>query len=126
MDSLDPKHWIARAKSDLAWAKDSLDGGHYEGVCFVAQQATEKALKAYLLARGERLRKIHDLMALIAKVIIFDPSIESFKEKAAKLTRYYTETRYPEIGELVTYTQKDAQEALGFAEEMVRFIEEKL
>ena len=39
--------WLARAKSDLAIAKAPLpEGVNYEDLCFHAQQAAEKALKA--------------------------------------------------------------------------------
>jgi len=39
--------WLRRAKSDLAIAKAPLpDGALYEDMCFHAQQAVEKALKA--------------------------------------------------------------------------------
>jgi len=42
-----PQEWLARAKGDLALASAPLPpGGFYEDLCFHAQQAAEKALKA--------------------------------------------------------------------------------
>lgn len=39
--------WMARAKSDLALARVPLpQGAFYEDLCYHAQQAAEKALKA--------------------------------------------------------------------------------
>ena len=39
--------WLARARSDLALAKVPLpEGAMYEDLCFHAQQAAEKAVKA--------------------------------------------------------------------------------
>jgi len=45
--------WLARAKSDLAIAKAPLpQGAIYEDLCFHAQQAAEKALKAVYQHHG--------------------------------------------------------------------------
>ena len=42
-----PKDWLARAQGDLALAQISLpEGAYYEDLCFHAQQAAEKAIKA--------------------------------------------------------------------------------
>jgi len=42
-----PQDWLDHAKSDLAFARLPLrEGAYYEGLCFHAQQAAEKALKA--------------------------------------------------------------------------------
>lgn len=42
-----PAEWLARARGDLALARVPLPaGGFYEDLCFHAQQAAEKAIKA--------------------------------------------------------------------------------
>jgi len=40
------KDWLRQAERDLAHSKADLKGRYYEWVCFSAQQAAEKALKA--------------------------------------------------------------------------------
>lgn len=61
--------WLARAKGDLALARVSLpEGGFYEDLCFHAQQAAEKALKAVYVSRGWTFRYIHDLEELITRL----------------------------------------------------------
>ncbi len=58
--------WLARAKGDLALAKAPLpEGGFYEGLCFHAQQAAEKAIKAVYVSRGLAFRYTHDLDVLL-------------------------------------------------------------
>lgn len=47
--------WLARAKGDLAIAEAPLpEGAFYEDLCFHAQQAAEKALKAVYQCHGGR------------------------------------------------------------------------
>jgi len=44
------KIWLARAKSNLALSKNkTFEDVFYEDLCFQAQQAVEKALKALLV-----------------------------------------------------------------------------
>ncbi|MBI3385273.1 HEPN domain-containing protein [Candidatus Gottesmanbacteria bacterium] len=44
--------WLSKADDDLEWCRASLREKIYYGSCFVAQQAAEKALKAYLLFKA--------------------------------------------------------------------------
>jgi len=61
-----PQEWLARAKGDLALAGAPLPpGGFYEDLCFHAQQAAEKSLKAIYLDRGWTFRYVHDLEKLL-------------------------------------------------------------
>lgn len=54
--------WLRRARGDLAIAKISLpEGASYEDLCFRAQQAAEKALKAVYVGKGWTFRYTHDL-----------------------------------------------------------------
>jgi len=54
-----PSDWLRRARSDLALAKAPLPSGAlYEDLCFHAQQAAEKAIKAVYRTR-EREFPLH-------------------------------------------------------------------
>ncbi len=54
--------WLARAEGDLALARTPLpEGAFYEDLCFHAQQAAEKAIKAVYQHYGKRFRYTHDL-----------------------------------------------------------------
>jgi HEPN domain-containing protein len=61
----DPREWLNRARSNLLQAKDEKPGVYFEDLCFQAQQAVEKALKAVLLYHKIRFPYIHDLAELV-------------------------------------------------------------
>jgi HEPN domain-containing protein len=44
----DPREWLNRARNNLALAKAKRKGIYPEDLCFGAQQAAEKAIKAVL------------------------------------------------------------------------------
>ena len=44
----DPREWLNRARSNLVQAQTRLAGVYLEDLCFAAQQAAEKAIKAVL------------------------------------------------------------------------------
>ena len=47
----DPREWLNRARSNLALANMHGAGVYLEDLCFNAQQAVEKAIKALLIQR---------------------------------------------------------------------------
>lgn len=63
----DPIEWLNRAKSNLARATAdiNLHGIYLEDLCFDAQQAAEKSIKALLLYRGITFPFVHDLAELV-------------------------------------------------------------
>lgn len=102
--STDASAWLRRARSNLAKADpdpippDVL----YEDLCFDAQQAAEKALKAVLVHRGLPFRKTHDIGYLLALLDDAGQDISEGLRVADILTSYAVETRYPGQGEPVT------------------------
>lgn len=59
------------------------------------QQAAEKGLKAFILARGGDLRRTHDLDALLDVASSFDPELERHRGVCERVTLYYIQERYP-------------------------------
>ncbi|NNJ84254.1 MAG: HEPN domain-containing protein [Gammaproteobacteria bacterium] len=108
-----PDEWLLYAKSDLALARtDGSPDIMPKMLCFHAQQAAEKALKAVLLAENTDFPNTHNLRFLLDKI----PSrikIPSEVEDAALLTDYAVSSRYP--GHLEDITQEDYLEALQLA-----------
>ena len=45
----DPIEWLNRARSNLTQAQTRIAGVYLEDLCFAAQQAAEKAIKALLI-----------------------------------------------------------------------------
>jgi len=125
MNKISSIKWLAQARNDLKWTQANIVSKIYYGACFTAQQATEKALKAYLLQKGKRV-KIHDLGAILEECKKFDHSFEKLKQATATLTDYYLETRYPDIAEFTKYTQTQAEEAQELATKIIEFVETKI
>jgi HEPN domain-containing protein len=68
-------------------------GIYYEDLCFHAQQAAEKAIKAVLLHRGIRFPYVHDIGELMRLLKRKAASVPSRVWKARQLTDYAVETR---------------------------------
>jgi HEPN domain-containing protein len=49
------RDWLRQEQRDLDSARAQKQDGFFEWACFIAQQASEKALKALLHARGVEL-----------------------------------------------------------------------
>ncbi len=61
----DPREWLNRARSSLACAKAAIAEEYLEDLCYQAQQAAEKSIKAVFLHRGLTVPFIHDLARLL-------------------------------------------------------------
>ncbi len=118
------KNWWDQANEDLKAAKDSLKTRHYAWASFQAQQAAEKALKAFYLQRFKEIRRIHDLVFFAQKLELPSKQLEYCR----KLALVYADTRYP-TGDGVTpsrrFSEKDAIEFLRFAEVILRWLEKQ-
>lgn len=116
-----PADWLRIARSDLALARIPLQGEILrETLCFHAQQAVEKSLKALLLEVGVALPRTHSierLIDLLPEQVLRAP----FLRESAKLTIYATAFRYP--GEEEAMTESEYQEALRLAGEVVCWAE---
>jgi HEPN domain-containing protein len=64
-------------------------------VCFHAQQAAEKLLKAFLSHHGQALQHTHDLVALLAECAAIEPSLAGQQADCQSLTYYAVGVRYP-------------------------------
>lgn len=89
--------WIKKASDDFLWAKHGFQGKFYGSACFICQQVAEKALKAYLFSKKEKLIKTHNLIALLRKCKKQDCLFEKLLPACKVLNNYYTDTRYPDI-----------------------------
>lgn len=118
--------WLEQAQNDLKWTQHLYREGAYYLVCFMAQQVTEKALKAFLYAQGEEIVLGHSILQLGKKASEYDPKFQSDLERWALLDTYYIPTRYPnglpdDIPARV-YNREIAESALRLAEEALEKI----
>jgi HEPN domain-containing protein len=91
-----PADWLRSARSRLHSA-DLLHPieGATESVIELMQEAAERFLKAYLIERGWKLRRIHDLGALVAEAVNLDPRFSAFEDFADSLTDQFWAQHYP-------------------------------
>jgi HEPN domain-containing protein len=120
-DPTSPGAWLRHARSDLAAARARVsDDQLLEHLCFHAQQAAEKALKAVLLAAGVGFPRTHDIQALLS---LLPPEVAApvAVRSAPTLTPYAVEFRYPGLAEPVD--ESEHREALRLADAVVAWAE---
>ena len=110
--------WLERAAADLALARVPLPrGARREDLCFHAQQAAEKALKAVYQRQRWAFRYTHDLDELITGLKAKGLDVPESIEETDILSRYAWETRYPGVEEPVT--ESEYLEAIQLAESVL-------
>ena len=121
--------WLNQANNDLEHAEASLEVEHYEWVCLAAQQSAEKAVKAIFYSLKSEVWG-HGIARLLESLPDeYKPSKE-LVQNALILDRHYIPSRYP--NGLISgsprdnYTIKDAEEAIKYAREIIKFCEDKI
>ncbi len=124
-DPRNPQTWLRRARSNLARARAGRQTPEvlYEDLCFDAQQAAEKAIKAVLVAQRAEFPKVHAIERLLNLAVATGLSMPSEVQEAAELTDYATLGRYPN-GMEEDVTEDEYRRALELAELVVRWAEE--
>ncbi|MBI2140736.1 HEPN domain-containing protein [Candidatus Woesearchaeota archaeon] len=118
-------NWMKQARDDLQKARDNLKTDHLDGSAFFSQQAAEKALKAVSIKKMGEFPKIHDLVALSRMV----SAPEEIIEKCKVINPYYTETRYPDMGDKIpaeSFTKTEIQDVIKTATEVLEWAERYL
>jgi HEPN domain-containing protein len=119
-DSFDVEKWIHFAQMDFdsAVALAEKFRPPLEIVCYHCQQAAEKILKAYIIAKTNTLTKTHVLVDLLNTCVQYSAEFDVFKNTSISLTAYIALTRYPSSIDLteqaMTQALKDAQDILEF------------
>jgi len=92
----------------------------FGAVVFHAQQAVEKALKAYLTWNSRPFPFVHDLLLLNSLCVENDSTFAGIEELCDSLNPYAVQFRYP--GDFEPPTKAQADEALAAAERIVGFV----
>ena len=120
------RQWAEKAEHDLTAARDLLEHSSncpFDVVCFHAQQAVEKYMKALLVSLSITFPKTHDLRKLFD--LMPDPAKKLFKiEDLLLVNRYAIDARYP--GDYEPITRTNAKRAIRIAEGLKRKIMRKL
>ncbi len=112
------RRWLRYARANIAHAEAGRAAGIMtEYLCFDAQQAAEKALKAALISRGVHFPRVHDLGELLR--LLKDAGLEApdLVKEAVILNPFAAQVRYPGWGE--PPTAGDLEEALSVARAVI-------
>lgn len=117
--------WWELAQTDLRVARSvaELEPPAWGIVCFLAQQAGEKALKAVLEARELTVPRSHDLTTLLdglPQTLVPEPLLDD----AIRLSDYGVKPRYPSPS--FAATADEAQAALAAAQRVLHWAEDLL
>lgn len=122
--------WLAQPRRDLDDARFAASGQRWNLACFLSQQSAEKALKAYLYARGAEAVWGHSVAELCRDAAAHDPAFAKLGAEAAALDQYYVPTRYPNglPGGIPAdaYTRTDGDRALALCAAVIALVERKL
>lgn len=115
------EEWVRKAVADLQTAKREARvrrNPNFDAVCFHAQQAVEKMLKARLALMSRDIPRTHDLTQLLDALLDAEPLWEAWRPALDELVSYAVEFRYP--GEIATVDM--AKQALKSAATICREI----
>jgi HEPN domain-containing protein len=121
--------WLRQAQSDFRLLAVVRDAGKHDTCCFLAQQAAEKALKAYLFLQGEELLLTHSVFRLCATAAHYDAAFEEVRERAKVLDFYYVEARYPNaLGNTPAdfYGPADSAQAIEMARTVLEAVQDRM
>jgi HEPN domain-containing protein len=91
------KNWLFRANEDIAVLENLFESGpdlYASTICYHAQQAVEKFLKAFLVFHNIDFPKTHDLDYLLLECEKIEPG--NFEIDLGSLTDFEVSLRYPD------------------------------
>ena len=122
--------WIRQAEQDLADAQLLSEAKRYNSACFLAQQAGEKALKAYLYHKGAEDTWGHSIADLCEDAKLFDMRFSVLKSDIIFLDKYYYLTRYPTYrpGGIPSdiFDEPEGSRAIELAQAAMAFVKERI
>ncbi|MBN2489180.1 MAG: HEPN domain-containing protein [Methanosarcinaceae archaeon] len=111
--------WFKQSERDLGAAASLRDSEYYESACFHAQQASEKALKGLLYAKGYRSVITHSTRELYKHVKKLIPDFKDYDHASMNLDKHYIPPRYPDAfpsgSPYEYYTKEDADKCINYA-----------
>ena len=115
--------WLTKAELDLRAAdleRGSPEAGLWGDVAFHAQQAAEKALKAFLTWHDQPFRKTHSIEVLGQACTAIEPELRQVVDAAVPLSEYAWKYRYP--GDSGDPPREEAEDAVVAARTLVLMV----
>lgn len=126
------KRWFIQAEDEFTDAEELRLRKRFYLALFHFQQATEKALKAFLytVTSSEEVFFTHSIYELSEMASEADKDFKDVAE-ASKLDEYYIPTRYPNglpggVPSRFYNNPKEVEEAMNLAKGVIKLVEKKL
>ena len=118
------RSWLTKADHDLQNARivGAAADGPLDTAIYHCQQTAEKAVKAFLMHCGITREKTHDVRKLTLQAAVHQPRFNDLLDKAATLTPYAWQTRYPDDLAETYPTREEFNEALQHAQTIYDFV----
>jgi len=116
--------WVDKVEGDYLTANREYrvrKAPNYDAVCFHAQQASEKYLKAVLQENAKSIPRIHSLVELLALVSKIDPSYLMVQVDLNIMETYAVQFRYPGMSD----DRDEAKTSLSAAGRVRSFVRAK-
>jgi HEPN domain-containing protein len=125
------QRWSRQAEHDLAIARGHQQRGDFSDACFMAEQAAQKALKAFLFSHGDRSVPIHSVAQLAERCAQINPAFAVHITAGRVRDQYYIPTRYPDAlappaVPFESYTQEQGTTAVAAAQAIVALVAQNL
>jgi HEPN domain-containing protein/predicted nucleotidyltransferase len=117
--------WLQQAEEDSRAAKYLFDGGYFRSACYSAQQAIEKAIKAWLLKEGWELEKVHSIRRLLSIGRRFELGLDVSDDETTFIDSVYR-GRYPAEAGLLPLgepSRTDAEKAVALAGRILKAVQ---
>jgi HEPN domain-containing protein len=117
--------WIKKAEGDFnSCLREVRARRHpnHDSACFHAQQCAEKYLKARLQEAGSAFPKTHNLLDLLQRALVVEPSWAALNPALTQLVNYAVVFRYPGL----SASKADARKALTACRSVRRTVRRSL
>ena len=120
------KAWLAKATNDMLNIQNNLsaDSIPWDTVCFHAQQAAEKTLKAFLSYHSLPITRTHDLVALLSQAAEINAALVQLRASCQRLNYYAIGSRYPD--DLFEPDEKEGREMVKISRQLQQAINDLL
>lgn len=112
------REWLALAETELGRMHRGFRDHDPGQAGYYLQQALEKFFKAYLIAKGWRLVRTHELKDLLNEAVRYDPELRDYDQLCETVTKWYMADRYADSGETPP-TEDEAQEGAAVARGLI-------
>ena len=125
------RRWLVQAEQNIAITRTLMAEGFWAGACFHAEQTAQMGFKTFLYLRSYRPIMTHAVSELAQQCAEEDSEFLAFLDLSNKIEEYYLTTRYPDAVDAPAvpfelFTEQQAVEALGYAEQIVDAVRAKI